>query len=288
MPVNGECIFGTRPWKIFGEGAPNVTGGGSFNEGRARAPTAEDIRFTTKGDAIYAVTMGVPDKTVVIKSMGKSSPLVTGDVTDVKLLGHDGRLEWSRDDGSLTIKVPDTKPCDYALAFKITGLKTVADADVSKLPWAPKPAPEEPARTTGQPGQTVAPAADGSVKLLPAQAQTQGRVRAEVRGDQPNLGFWDNPQDWAAWKVKFPQAGTYEVSVLIAAAKGGSEFVVEVAAQQITGKVPKTEGWDKYQTVSLGKVEIKAPGEMVVKVHSKDAATWKAINLAWVTLKPAK
>jgi hypothetical protein len=70
--------------------------------------------------------------------------------------------------------------------------------------------------------------------------------------------------------------------------KEGTEFVVEVAGQQIIGKVPLTGGYDKFQTIPLGKVVIKQPGEATVKVLPRDAKNWKAINLAWITFTIGK
>ena len=281
MPVNGEGIFGTRPWTIFGECPPELSG-------KARAYVAEDLRFTTKGEAIYVFAMDSPADKVLVRSMGKGSPLVQGDVSDVRLLGHEGKCEWSRADDGLTIKVPASKPCEYVVAFKVTGLKTVSPppADASKLPWVPKPAPRPP-KITGKP-KTVSQAADGSLELTADLAQTSGRARLESRGGRPNIGFWDDPKDWAAWTVKFAKAGTYEVSILVAAGKGESQFVVEVGKEAVTGKAPKTDSWETYQTVSVGKVEVKEPGEVTVKVRANDASTWKAINLASVILKPVK
>ena len=59
MPVNGEAIFGTRPWKVFGEGPSRVDSGG-FNEGKLRY-TSRDIRFTTKGRNLYALVLDWPE-----------------------------------------------------------------------------------------------------------------------------------------------------------------------------------------------------------------------------------
>ncbi|HJV68763.1 alpha-L-fucosidase [Ideonella sp.] len=56
---NGEAIHGTRPWHRFGEGPTRVSGG-MFNEGQAQSFTAEDIRFTTKDGALYAIALGWP------------------------------------------------------------------------------------------------------------------------------------------------------------------------------------------------------------------------------------
>ena len=73
MDVNSECIYGTRPWKIYGEG-PNVKNDATAKDSAKNAPrgigpehTAKDIRFTTKGDTLYAIALGWPaDGKVVI------------------------------------------------------------------------------------------------------------------------------------------------------------------------------------------------------------------------------
>jgi len=284
--VNGEAIYCTRPWVIFGEGPADVSAG-NFGESKARPYTADDIRFTTRGETIYAFALGWPSGKLVIKSMGTTSPLVVGDVSDVRLLGHDGNLEWTRGEDGLAITLPAAKPCEHAYALKITGLKTRADADTSNLPYVPRPAPA--AAKGKRTGQVVAPAPDGSIVLNADQAEMHGsRIKVESRGGSPNIGFWDDPKEWASWKAKVTRAGTYEVSVSVASPKGNSSFVVEVGDQSLAGKAPATGGWDAYRAVSLGKVQVKEPGEVVVKVRPKDAETWKAINLCWVALKPAK
>jgi alpha-L-fucosidase len=123
MAVNGEAIYGTRPWLIYGEGPMRVKGG-QFNDQAARSFTAADIRFTTKGQSLYAIAMAWPGRQAVIRCLAKGSPLVTGDVREIRLLGHDGPLVFSRDAEGLKIQLPDAKPCKYAFAFKITGLKS--------------------------------------------------------------------------------------------------------------------------------------------------------------------
>jgi alpha-L-fucosidase len=119
--VNGEAIFGTRPWRVYGEGAIKAEGG-NFKEDFAYS--SKDIRFTTKGQTLYAFALGWPaDGRLTIKSLAKSAPLVKGQIKAVRLLGHDGKLEWSQSDKGLVITLPKKKPCNYAFAFEITGLK---------------------------------------------------------------------------------------------------------------------------------------------------------------------
>ena len=128
MDVNRECIFGTRPWKVFGEG-PALENTAALNErrpggGQAQVFTAQDIRFTTKGDILYAIVMAWPsDHAVIIKSLAAGVPLLAGrDITGVSLLGYHGTLDWSQDGQGLQVKMPAQAPCDYAVVLKITGV----------------------------------------------------------------------------------------------------------------------------------------------------------------------
>ena len=124
MDVNKECIFGTRPWKVFGEGpatesaAPLRAQG--FNEGKGKPYTADDVRFTTKGKTLYAIELGWPTNQLTIKSLGKSAGLYTKPVGKVELLGSKEKIQWQQTDAALTIQPPQTRPSDIAIVFKIT------------------------------------------------------------------------------------------------------------------------------------------------------------------------
>ncbi len=116
--INGEAIYGTRPWKIFGEGARKLQGG-MFNEGNLLY-TAKDIRFTTKGDVLYALALGWPaDRRLTVRSLATAA----GKISGVTLLGHSGNLPWSQTADGLVITLPEKKPCEHAFALKIMGLK---------------------------------------------------------------------------------------------------------------------------------------------------------------------
>jgi alpha-L-fucosidase len=121
MDVNGDAIYGTRPWKVSGEG-PAVLAGGSFSESKAQGMsfTSRDIRFTTKGDAIFAIFLAWPEHEAKIKELGKSSKNAPDRISSVSLLGDQSKLQWHQGTEGLTIMTPDSKPCDYAFAFKIT------------------------------------------------------------------------------------------------------------------------------------------------------------------------
>ena len=119
MEINGEAIFATRPWKIYGEG-PTIIKSGMFNEGKTKF-VPDDIRFTLKGDILYAFIMGWPEKSdVVIKCLASTSPELQGrKIKDLSMLGHDGDIIWSQDEQGLMIKLPDEAPCEHAVTIKI-------------------------------------------------------------------------------------------------------------------------------------------------------------------------
>jgi alpha-L-fucosidase len=120
LAINGEAIYGTRPWQVFGEG-PTEISEGSFTDAKPVAFTGEDIRFTTKGDTLYAIALAWPGEQLIIKSLGTSSSRWNGAVDSISLLGYEGQMEWSRDESGLTVQMPDHKPCEYAFVLKIRG-----------------------------------------------------------------------------------------------------------------------------------------------------------------------
>jgi alpha-L-fucosidase len=123
MAVNSEGIYGTRPWKIFGDGpvasAPPSGRGARFNETGRRDFTADEVRFTTKGGTLYAFVMGWPEKQAVIKSLATDSSVAQVKVRNVELLGFKGKMQWTQDEKGLTVQMPGQKPCDHAIALKI-------------------------------------------------------------------------------------------------------------------------------------------------------------------------
>ena len=123
MDVNRQCIFDTRPWKVFGEGpaiesAAPISNQG-FNEGKGKPFTAEDMRFTQKGDTLYAIALGWPTQPLKIKSLGKQSKLLDKRIESIQLLGTDEVVRWSQGDDALVIEPAANKLSDAAVVFKI-------------------------------------------------------------------------------------------------------------------------------------------------------------------------
>ena len=118
LAVNGEAIYNTRPWQIFGEG-PTEVSEGAFTDTKRAAFTGADIRFTTNGSTLYAIAMAWPGSEFVIKSLGTAAPLRTTPITQIQLLGHQGDLTWHQDADALHVQLPAQPPCAYAFVLKI-------------------------------------------------------------------------------------------------------------------------------------------------------------------------
>ena len=118
LKVNGEAIYGSRSWVKSGEGETKSTSG-SFSDNTATAYTAQDIRFTTKGNTLYAIALNWSDQDITIHSLDK---LGIGDsnIQEVSLLGSDEKITWKQTDKGLQVSFPKEKPCAFAYAFKIT------------------------------------------------------------------------------------------------------------------------------------------------------------------------
>ena len=126
MAINSECIYETRPWVIYGEG-PSIKNDATAKDGAGNPPrglgpnlTGSDIRFTTKGDVLYAVAMGRPDGGKInIKSLASKSVHYPGEIGSVQMLGVSDKLVFSRDETGLAVTIPGGGGSDYAIALKI-------------------------------------------------------------------------------------------------------------------------------------------------------------------------
>jgi alpha-L-fucosidase len=126
LKVNGEAIYATRPWKIYGEGpsTAQVEKGrfGGQSDTQKQPFTAKDIRFTQSknGKTIYAIVLAFPATgQVTLTSLAEGSAQFEGKIGSVRVLGAGGKLKFTRDHDGLTITLPEKRPCDIAFALKI-------------------------------------------------------------------------------------------------------------------------------------------------------------------------
>jgi alpha-L-fucosidase len=117
--VNGEAVYGTRPWLLYGEGAVKAKGG-AFKENFEY--TAKDIRFTTKGKTLYAIAMGWPaDGKLAIRSLASTGDATVNQIRRVELLGYHGKLKFTQTTDGLVVDLPDQKLSDLTCSLKIAG-----------------------------------------------------------------------------------------------------------------------------------------------------------------------
>lgn len=117
LGVNGEAVYGTRPWRVFGEG-PTEVKSGSFTDTRNKQFTGKDFRFTAKGNAVYVCCLAWPEKKVEVAALGKKS-LDGAEVAEVSMLGLEAPVPWKHTKENLIITRPDQRPCHHAYVFKV-------------------------------------------------------------------------------------------------------------------------------------------------------------------------
>lgn len=256
LKVNGEAIYGTRPFRHFGEG-PTQVGGGMFTDTKRQEFTPQDFRFTVKGNTVYAICLAWPGSEAVIKSLQPDDKVST-----VSLLGH-GAVSWKQEPDGLHIEMPGDRPCDFAYVFKISGLKDVAFDD------------------------RVRQRADGVYVLGANAAELHGPgLQVESQGGRQDIGYWDDASASVSWKVKFSKPGKYRIEGDFAAAAGPSELFFDSEGFHWRVKIPQTSSWSDFKTIPCGEIDIASPGTYTLIVDPHNSAQWKAVNLAELRFVP--
>ena len=118
LNVNGDAIYGTRPWRTYGEG-PTKVAAGSFHDTDTAHYTAEDFRFTTKDHALYVIGLAWPSNgEAVIRSLASTTG--SQSVQSVSLLGSDAKPEFQQRLDGLHVKLPAQSPAKYAYVLRLT------------------------------------------------------------------------------------------------------------------------------------------------------------------------
>ncbi|WP_342804735.1 alpha-L-fucosidase [Alteromonas sp. M12] len=116
IKINGEGIYGTRPWKVFGEGPLKIV---SKRTGEnLSAFSAQDIRFTHKNNSLFAFVLAPPNKLIHIKTL-KTDGVLSRNIRRISILGANESVNWSRSEEGLTIWLPKTLPEQPVIGFKI-------------------------------------------------------------------------------------------------------------------------------------------------------------------------
>jgi alpha-L-fucosidase len=122
MQRNGEAIYSTRPWKVYGEGPDAITSG-SFQGNSISRLGAQDVRFTRSKDekTIYAMPLGWPDGALVIKSLAMGGATDPGKIEHVSLVGSEEKVSWKQTAEGLRVELPKQKDMadGYAAALRV-------------------------------------------------------------------------------------------------------------------------------------------------------------------------
>jgi alpha-L-fucosidase len=116
---NGEAIYATEPWKIYGEGPTEIKTGFATDQNMKPYSTA-DFRFTRKGNNLYVISLACPqDGTAVVRSLGLSGEAKGLDMQSVELLGSQQKVDWLQTTDALNVKLPGDAACKYGFALRV-------------------------------------------------------------------------------------------------------------------------------------------------------------------------
>ncbi len=275
---------------IASKGGNYLLNVGPTSEGLIPEPSVQRLKevgawMKVNGEAIYA-TSASPFKKL---PWGRCTRKVDGDLTT--LFFHvfnwpaDGRLmvpglknpaegayllidadkkslaTQSTDEG-LTVTVPTAAPTPISSTVVV---KVRGDLKIEQMP--------------------LLQAADGSLKLLAADAATHGdQIKSEGEAGRENIGFWTVSADWIEWEFKITKPGKFKVSAELACV-GTNNFELTVGDKKLSGKAPKTGDYKKYQVVDLGAIEIVHAGRNSLALKAVREG-WQPMNVRWVMLKP--
>lgn len=121
LEINGDAIYGTRPWTVFGEGPTRLSEGGHKVEETLKiAYTNRDIRYTKRSDKeFFAIVMDDPAEKIVMKTLSTHIGALNSEILKVELLGSDEKIAWERNETGLVIDVPSKLEPGHAHAFRI-------------------------------------------------------------------------------------------------------------------------------------------------------------------------
>ena len=228
--------------------------GGQFNEGKGRPYTAEDIRFTTKGNTLYVFVLAWPaDGKLVVKTLGAEQSGIRGDVTGVELLGAGEVGIQSRAGRAWSSRCRRSGPANTAWALKIEGLDLAAS----------------------QPGDfiTVVPFFVEPDKKGNLQLQRRGRrsarqeIHAQGHGGKGTFNRWDNPQDWASWEIEVASPGKYKNRPGTPRPKATANSRSKSPGRSLLARPPRRAVGTTCRNIKLGRIELEKAGKYTVSVR---------------------
>ena len=263
LKVNGEAVFGTRPWTVYGEGPTRLKGGG-FSERKDAPFTARDLRFTRSSDGktVHVITLDWPERPVTVESMIVSNEAPNARIT---LLGHEGDVKWHTDvRRRLVIEppaiAPEGRPCQHAFAFRLTGFDLHAVGSTSGV--------------------------EGTIRLEAGRAALEGEKIRLQDYEGENIGFWDNPAERIHWLAYVPRAGAWNVRGRFACTGKAVPLRLEAGDLTLEFRAPDSRDWKDIHVVEMGTLTFARPGMYHLILQPADPARWRAVNVYEIELVP--
>ncbi len=142
LKVNGKAIYGSRPWKIYGDGstvplsAKEMVGeadldakkenkGAHFNERTVDSEpySPDEVRYTSQGNILYMTVLNPSPGILKVPSLGLKASTRPGKIESVKMLGNSRKkIEFQQKDMELELNIPVEFPSEYPVVFKIEGV----------------------------------------------------------------------------------------------------------------------------------------------------------------------
>lgn len=246
LSINGESIYGTRPWVMFGEG-PSKTAEGAHQERKNKGGTSKDYRFTTNGNTLYATCMDWPDEDFNMAALGlDSTSKFKIKIQNVTMLGSDFPVNWKQSKESLTITLPDKKPCDHAFVFRIE-TKGLA----KQMLKYERSLPEDPETIYCFPGNSLR---DGDGYNVRDGKLNQWKKDVMLR-----------------WNVKVKEAGSYKIKSL-QQNQEGERYILTINNKDY--KNPGQSTGREFSDLFLGKVSFENPGNYELTMRSASESEW--------------
>lgn len=247
LKVNGEAIYGSRPWVIFGEG-PTKTTEGAHQEEANKEATANDYRFTVNGNTLYATCMGWPEKDFQIKSLGlNSTKNFNIKIKNITILGIGETLDWKQESDYLKVSKPSKQPCQHAYVLKIE-----TDGLDKQMALFYKNQPEETTSVYCFPGNSLRNIGGYNVR-------------------DGNIGSWEK-DTVIRWNLKIKEPGTYKIDVKQKNVEL-ERYILKVNNEEFKNNDQSTE--KEFQEINLGTVKFKEAGIYPVTMKADPACEWK-------------
>ncbi len=203
-----------------------------------------------------------------VSAAKRQHPELTGKVTGAYLLAQPEKpLDVVCTGEAVVITVPTSPP------------DPIASVVVASVEGEVRPAQSSPAQ-----------AKDWTLRLTADDAEIHGAT-ARVEGDRErNIGYWTDASDTVSWPAKITHPGLFRVEVVQACPEGtaGTEYTLSVGDQTVSNKVVATGGWQRYQTVPVGKIKIDQAGSLIIKLVPGKLKGFAVMNLRAVVLIPEK